>query len=128
MGDLSPLLRAFLHGEIDSGAFRHADHVRVAFEMLRRHAFQDAVQPFCSSLQGIAARAGNPGAYHATVTLAFLSLIAERSASVLHGDFESFASANADLMDKSVLTRWYAPERLASEIARKIFVLPGASR
>ena len=59
---------------------------------------------------------------------AFLSLIAERQALGGYVDFEAFAAASPDLMDASVLKRWYAPERLMSGIARKTFVLPDAGR
>jgi hypothetical protein len=121
-----PHLRAFLDGKTDSADFRHADHVRIGFELLRRHAFDEAASAFCTRLRDMAARAGKPGAYHATISFAFLSVIAERSAAF--EDFESFARANPDLMEKSVLTRWYAPERLSSALARQTFILPGPVR
>ena len=123
-----PLIQLFLQGEIDNRTFRHADHVRVGFELLQAHDFSTAAHKFSTALKAIAARAGNPGAYHETITLAFLALIAERSATRAFDDFEDFARANADLMDKAVLERWYEPERLRSEIARRIFLLPEATR
>jgi len=122
--ELPPALRAFLHGEVEGADFHHADHVRVAFEMLRRHGFLDAAQAYARGLKDIATRAGNPAAYHETITIAFLALIAERSAAHDFASFETFAAANPDLLDTSVLTRWYAPERLASAAARRTFILP----
>jgi hypothetical protein len=121
------LLTAFLRGEI-GGDFRHADHVRVGFELLCHHNFPDALVLYSVSLKGIAARAGNPGAYHETITVAFLSLIAEHRAAGQYADFESFIRDNPKLMDKSLLGRWYAPERLLSDIARRTFVMPGELR
>jgi hypothetical protein len=123
-----PLLEAFLQGEIDNRTFRHADHVRVGFELLEAHDFSTAAYTFSTALKAIAARAGNPGAYHETITLAFLALIAERSAARAFHGFEAFARDNPDLMDKSLLERWYAPERLRSDMARRIFLLPEAMR
>jgi hypothetical protein len=123
-----PLLELFLQGEVDAGTFRHADHVQVGFELLQVHDFSTAAYRFSSALKAIAARAGNPGAYHETITLAFLALIAERSAAGRFDDFEPFARANPDLMDKAVLGRWYAPERLHSDTARRIFLLPEPTR
>ncbi|HSC60232.1 MAG TPA: hypothetical protein VLC29_03300 [Rhizomicrobium sp.] len=123
-----PTLRAFLRGDIDAANFRHADHVRMGFEILQHHDFPEAAVAFARSLKQIAVRAGAPGKYHETITLAFLSLIAERQATGTHRDFESFAAANPDLMETSVLKRWYAPERLMSDVARKIFVLPDMRR
>ena len=121
---VGPELRAFLHGEIAGADFRHADHVRTAFEILRRHDFLDAAKAYSAALKDMATRAGNPGAYHETITLAFLALIAERMESF--ETFEAFTAANADLLDKTVLTRWYRPEQLGSALARRTFVLPSA--
>ncbi len=122
------LLDDFLRGKIEGRDFRHADHVRVGFELLRSHSFPEALAAYSIALKGIAARAGNPGAYHETMTVAFLSLIAEQRAAGRYADFESFIAGNPALMDKSILERWYAPERLRSEIARKTFVMPDGDR
>lgn len=70
----------------------------------------------------MAARAGKPESYHETVTVAFLSLIAERLDETR--DFEVFAALNPDLFDKGILCRWYRSDRLASDRARHTFVLP----
>lgn len=117
-------LRTFLHGEVDAQSFRHRDHVEMAFEVLVRHDFPEALAAYAAALKKIAARAGKPEAYHETVTVAFLSLVAERCAAGRHDDFDRFIADNADLLQKSVLGRWYRPERLWSDIARRTFVLP----
>lgn len=122
------LLDLFLTGEIDTGAFRHADHLRVGFELLQICDFSTAAHKFSTGLKAFAARAGKPGLYHETITLAFLAVIGERSAARRFNDFEDFARANRDLMDKTVLERWYAPERLRSDMARRIFLLPEVTR
>lgn len=122
--EISKELAHFLRGELDPDAFHHADHVRTAFEILERHDFMKAAQAYSAGLKVLAQKAGRPGAYHETITLAFLSLIAERRSEREFDGFESFAAANSDLMEKSALLRWYAPERLNSERARRIFVLP----
>ncbi len=121
---LEPSLHTFLHGDVDGRDFHHADHVRMAFEILRRHDFLDAAKAYSTALKDIARRAGSPGAYHATITLAFLALIAERMAGHEGEEFAAFAVRNPDLLEKSVLRRWYRTERLQSDVARRIFVLP----
>jgi len=73
-------LAAFLRGEIESGAFPHREHVRMGFELLRRHDFSETAHHYSRALRTMAARAGRPEAFHQTVTIAFLSLIAERMA------------------------------------------------
>lgn len=115
-------LTAFLHGELDGRSFRHRDHVRLAFEVLKRHSFLEAALAVERALKTMAARSGASGAYHSTVTIAFLALIAERSDGPAV-DFETFAAANPDLFDKGVLRRWYG-DKLAQPLARRTFVLP----
>jgi hypothetical protein len=117
-------LTAFLHGEIEARAFHHADHVRMAYEVLARHPFLEAATAVSNALKVMAHRAGNPGAYHETITLAFLAVIGERREAARFGAYEDFAAANPDLLDKRVLTRWYGPGKLWGETARRIFVLP----
>ena len=119
-----PELGRFVRGDIPTGEFRHRDHVCIAFEMLKRHDFPETVLHYSRTLRAMAEKAGRPEAFHQTVTIAFLSLIAERMESGSTADFAAFEQANPDLLDKSVLSRWYRPERLASKTARRIFVLP----
>ena len=118
-------LADFLADRVEPAEFRHADHVRVAFEMLSRHPFLEAASVYATRLKRIAARAGRSGAYHETITVAFLALIAERAASGGYADFDSFAAANPDLFDPSVLTNWYRRDELSAPLARQTFVLPG---
>jgi hypothetical protein len=121
------LLDGFLRGALDNARFHHREHVRVAYALLQRSSFPDAVAKFCASLKKIAASAGKPGLYHETLSIAFLSVIAERmavSGAEGPGGFESFAAANPDLFAKDALQRWYGAERLSSPLARTTFLLP----
>jgi len=122
MNDIEAELSRFAEGECDPANFPHREHVRMGFEMLRRHSFPETVLHFSHALRKMAIRGGRPDAYHETITIAFLSLIAERMNSAK--DFESFSSLNPDLFNKRVLERWYRPERLASDRARRTFLLP----
>jgi hypothetical protein len=123
MTSLPAELTAFLHGELDAASFGHADHVRMAFEVLRRHPFLEAALAVERSLKTMAAKAGAPGAYHATITVAFLALIDERRARCPDTLFETFSAANPDLFDRNVLKRWYGA-KLGEPVARQTFVLP----
>src|ERR1700738_4191486 len=93
-------LTAFLRREGDPRDFRHGDHGRMGLDILNDRPFHDAAASFARALQAMAARAGHASAYHETITLAFLALIAERRAAQPAGDFDAFAAANPDLMDK----------------------------
>jgi len=119
-----PDLERFVRGEIAAASFPHREHVRMAFEMLRRHDFAETVLHFSRALRSMAQQAGRPQAFHQTLTIAFLSLIAERLEDGPWEDFGAFARDNPDLLEKGALRRWYRPERLASERARRTFVLP----
>ena len=120
----SPELARFLRIEIVPSEFPHRDHVRIAFEMLQRHDFPETVLHFSRTLRAMAEKAGRPEAFHQTITIAFLSLIAERMAGAGASDFAAFARANPDLLEKTLLTRWYSAPRLASAVARRTFLLP----
>src|SRR5437868_7085520 len=39
-------------------------------------------------------------------------------------DFAAFVRAHPEMLDKRALSRWYRPDQLATEIARRTFVLP----
>jgi hypothetical protein len=119
-----PELGRFVRGEIPASEFPHREHLRMAFEMLRRHDFAETVLHYSRALRTMTQRAGKPEAFHQTVTIAFLALIAERMESSPTVDFAAFVRANPDLDEKSVLARWYRPERLGSDAARRTFLLP----
>jgi hypothetical protein len=122
-------LERFARGELDPRNFPHREHVRMAFEMLRRHDFAETALHYSRALRAMSARAGNPQAFHQTVTIAFLSLIAERMQECGGAaDFDALVRAHPELLDKAALTRWYRPERLASEAARHTFLLPEPPR
>lgn len=121
-------LDRFMRGEVHASAFPHCEHVRMAFEMLRRYDFAEAVFHYSRTLQAMATQVGKPQAFHQTITIAFLSLIAERIDSGDYIDFDAFARTNAELLDKSALARWYPAARLATDAARRTFLLPEPAR
>ena len=107
---------------------KHREHVRLGFEMLRRHSFAEAAARFAGGLRAITVKAGKPEVYNETITVAFLALIGERLAREPRTEWLEFISANQDLADKNVLEHWYDGAELKSEIARRTFVLPKVLR
>src|SRR5262249_19715140 len=71
-------LERFMRGEVDAASFPHREHVRMACAMLQHYDFPESVVHYSRALRLMTARAGKPEAFHQTVTIAFLSLIAER--------------------------------------------------
>jgi hypothetical protein len=111
-------------GRLDPKQFPHREHVRLAFEMLGRYSFPEALARFSKGLRQLAVKGGRPEAYHETITAAFLALIGERRLHDRCANWEQFAELNGDLFDKNLLRQWYEPEVLNSVLARRTFILP----
>jgi hypothetical protein len=132
MSPASPLLDAptfvarFRDGTLDTGQFHHRDHVRMAWLYVREHGLESAVTAFTADLRAFAVAKGAPRLYHATITVAYLTLVAERLRVTPDGDWDRFAAAHADLLrwKPSVIDDYYSADRLWSELARAQFLLP----
>jgi len=125
--DDEALLAAFESDAFDPSAFHHAQHVRVVWAYLERRPALEVLGRFASGLRRIATAAGKPGLYHETITWAYVLLVAERRLEDGGEDWANFARRNPDLLAwrPSVLeTRYYRPETLWSDRARRRFVLP----
>ena len=115
-------LAAFEAGRVDPKRFGHADHVRIAWLLLRAERFTTAAERMSAGLRRMLARTGDDAAYHETLTVGSLALIAERLDDST--DFATFASRHPELFERDTLVRLYGRERLASPLARRTFVLP----
>jgi hypothetical protein len=122
------LIDAFESNGIAAHEFHHRDHVRMAWTYLREYGFPAGAQRFVEALQRFALANGKPQLYHATITWAYLVTIFDRMESGEPGvvSWESFAAANPDLFTwkPSIIDGLYQPETIASEHARRVFVLP----
>lgn len=96
------MLDDFEAGRIPGSEFPHERHLRVAWGLSRRYSREEAYGKLADGIRGIAARAGVPGKYHETMTRAWFELAAQA---------ESLA-AHPELLDRSLLLRYYSPERL----------------
>src|SRR5438105_14919431 len=104
-------LATLVRGQIDPRKFPHSEHLRFAYEMLSRHSFAETVSLFSASLKKLAAKGGRPELYHDTITIAYLSLVAERRAQSQARDCTAFIPENGHLLEKSCLERWYERSR-----------------
>jgi hypothetical protein len=110
--------------DIDAETFSHRDHVGVAHELLRKYDFWTAAIKFSTCLNTIATRAGAADKFNMTITMAFLSIIAERIDAAEDARFDDFINANQDLLSSDILTSRYSRERLGSEKAKTMFLMP----
>ena len=124
--DEQALVDAFRAGTLGDDAFHHRDHVRMAWIYVRRYGLESAVTHFTDDLRAFATAKGVPRLYHATITVAYLSLVAERLRLMPEAPWDAFAARHDDLLrwKPSVLDAYYSPERLWSDRARAQFLLP----
>lgn len=117
---------AFRGTTLPTSAFHHRDHVRLAWLYVCEHGAEVAGARFAADLQRFAVAKGVPGLYHATITAAYIALIAERRLATPADDWDTFADAHPDLLawKPGVLDRYYSADRLWSAAARAQFLLP----
>jgi hypothetical protein len=120
-------MQAFESCTLPSGSFHHAEHVKMAFLYLQKFAPLEALDRFSSNLTRFAAAHGKPGLYNETITWAYLLIIRERIARANSPQtWAEFSSANADLLrwEDNILKKYYRPETLTSELAKRTFLFP----
>ena len=98
------LLDAFERGSVDNAGFSHAKHVQVAWMLSQRYPRTEAYEKLSAGIQGIARRAGHPQVFHHTMTRAWFELISSATD----------PDAYPELLDKTLLGRYYSPDRLAA--------------
>jgi hypothetical protein len=124
------LVRSCEAAEMPPGGFHHVEHVRIAWWYLSREPLPQALARFRAGLRHLARARGAPGKYHETITTAYVLLIHERlDAGSRALSWDAFAARHADLLAwrPSIIERYYRPETLASEEARRVFVAPDGS-
>ena len=120
-------MQQFEASSLSNESFHHADHVKMAFLYLRKYPPLEALERFSSALARFAAVKGKANRYNETVTWAFLLLIRERLAQFdAPPDWDGFAARNGDLLswENNILKKYYRPETLKSELAKKTFLFP----
>lgn len=123
------VIAAFESGRVPEGGFHHAQHVQAAYYYVRRFPLGEALSRFSTALQRFAAAQGKPELFHEPITTAFVLIIRERAEDPPL-EWPAFAAAHPELLQwqPSILDRYYRPETLASDRARRRFVMPGESR
>ena len=106
-----------------AGRFGHREHLHVTWLAVRRLGTAAAVEVISDGIRRTAAYAGAPQKYHATVSRAWVELVACHTAAG-EDDFDAFLTRCPDLLDKRLLTRFYRSTTLASVAARSGWVEP----
>ena len=125
------ILDALLAGQVDPAEFRHRDHVAAALAALRRYEFFEATERYARALRALVAQAGVPEKYNATLTLIFMSLVAEAHEASPTADADRLLTEHPALRDVGAVRARYSAGRLDAAHARRCVVLPdvpGAAR
>jgi hypothetical protein len=123
-----PLVLAFEAGTVDPPAFRHREHLYVAWCYLKALPAEEALLRYVRHLRALTAKLGVPGKFHATMTWAYVALLddAMREPALAFADFDALVKRRPALLDakRGSLFDYYDAEELASDRARSRFVLP----
>jgi hypothetical protein len=104
--------------------FGHREHVHLTWLAVRRVGRSAAVDLVSDGIRRTARYAGAPQKYSATVSRAWVEIVAHHAAATPTDDFAEFAAANPEVLDKRLLARFYAPATLAAAPARTGWVPP----
>lgn len=115
-----------LHAEVMKGAdqFGHREHVHVTWLAVRAAGTERAIKIISEGIKRTARYAGRPQKFHATVSRAWVELVAHQLKMHPGDDFEHFIGRSPELLDKRLLTRYYHSHTLASPAARTGWVEP----
>jgi hypothetical protein len=103
----------------------HRGHLELAFECLQGVPFEVGAPRFVTLLKKHVEEQGVAAKYHATITWAFLALLAERMAPGL--SFDALLERHPELLDSKLLKERYPGGELETPRARATFVLPQPS-
>jgi hypothetical protein len=127
MTEEEALIEQFENYTLPEKEFHHEMHVKMAWAYLCRYTVLEAIRRFSDALKAYAASLGHAGLYHETITWGHIFLIRERMARAGNEQtWDEFAAANSDILDwrGGIFRQYYSDEVIASDIAKRIFVLP----
>lgn len=114
-------LAAFHACSLPPACFRHADHLRLAWlSVHQQHSLKTAIDNVRDGIRAYATHLGKPELYHETITVGWLYLIASHD----EPTFEEFLRLNENRLNGELLHRFWSPELLQSETARREWVAP----
>jgi hypothetical protein len=119
------LLAGFEECLLAPGNFRHRDHIRLAWICVRRFGPSQAEEKLLLGIRNMAARAGVPGKFLYTTTLAWVRLVAAREErSMGYEKFEDWIAKWPELLNKDFLNEHYSAGMLETPQARRAWLEP----
>lgn len=126
MDDIEALIAGFEDCSLPAPRWTHAAHLTVALAYLHRYSREEATARMRAAIQRYnAAQGGDPAAYHETITLAWLEIVALFMAEHRGEPLPELARKLVERCgDKHYLLRFYTREALMSPEARAGWVAP----
>ncbi len=118
--DDDDFLSAFRSCKLDLSAFRHGDHLRLAWLHLHRSPVNKALDQVREDISRYASYHGVSHIFHETLTTAWVRLLATHSES----SFSEFLAQNEHKLNADLLYRYWTPAALESEAARRQWLPP----
>jgi hypothetical protein len=113
-------LAALNSAELSPSQFRHADHLRLAWLYLHQKPLAEAEELVRSTIRKFAERHRVSHLYNETVTIGWVRLIATHR----EPTFTDFLRENESRLNLQLLHRFWTPELLASDRAKREWVAP----
>lgn len=113
-------------GNLSPDDFDHRGHLRAAWVVLSEEGLENGGPRFLAALKRYAEGLGVGEKFHLTVSVALLCILAETIRTRPEASFPTLLAACPDLLGdaKSLLYRYYSPERLAEDRARREWLAP----
>jgi hypothetical protein len=108
-------LHAFFSLTLPHSAFRHRDHLRLAWLVARRHGAQAAPGIVSAGIRRYAGAHGHAPAYHETLTRFWTGVAAHHAGA---DDFDQLLADHPMLLDRGLPLRHWSREALFSAGAR----------
>ena len=120
------LMKAFESLQFPEKGMTHEAHFRLAWAYLKTFDFETAKQKVMDGIQHFDQQIGDGTKYHATITVAYMFIMAHRMKQYPHAGWAEFISNNQDLLQplKVLLGKYYSDEVLFSAQAKIINQVP----
>jgi hypothetical protein len=117
-------LHAFFARTLPHAAFRHRDHLRLAWLVVRRHGAEAATGIVAAGIRRYAEAHGHGAAYHETLTRFWTTLVAHAADRAGADDFDGLLAAHPMLLDRGLALRHWSREALLAPEARAAWRAP----
>jgi N-formylglutamate deformylase len=120
------VVRAFEERRTVTGSLSHREHVMIAWHYARTRPAPQALADLARGIQELAVALGKEGLYHETLTWGWFSLIRERMERMgVDATWEEFSTASEDILSGRAIHELYERATLDSDLARRVFLMPG---